>query len=230
VGLLIMSVVGLVLTAIGLLAGGYYARQGRRRNELVVSVKSQPMIVERDTEAGSAVSLRYDDQVVDDPHLLTAVLECVGPKDITSADFDQGKPITIALEVPMIALLRSDGLEIVENYRSTSIDVLPNLLPKGKTFILSAITDGCPNARVTAHLIDTDVLDNKPAGNPLLKAAVRRFSAYSYTIFAVLGALTTVIAAWLTTAENEKIDLIRSNDPVTVTVTAVPATTPPAHP
>jgi hypothetical protein len=219
VGLLIMAVVGLALTAIGLLAGVYYAKQGRRRNELVVSVKSQPMIVERETEAGSAVSLRYDDQVVADPYLMTAVLECSGPKDITSADFDAGKPISIAFDVPMIALLRSDGLAIGESYRATSIEVLPNLLPKGKTFILSAITDGCPNPRVTTHLIDTDVLDTKPEGNTLLKAAMRRFSAYSYTIFAVLGALTTVIAAWLTTAEADKLDEMRPNSVVTVTVT-----------
>jgi hypothetical protein len=35
-------------------------------------------------------------------------------------------------------------------------------MPKGKTSILSAITDGCPDARVSAQLIDTDVLEKKP--------------------------------------------------------------------
>jgi hypothetical protein len=222
--LVVIAIAGLVLTLGGLLAALYYARAGRRRNELVVSVKSQPMIVERDTEAGSAVSLRYADQVVDDPYLITAMLECVGPKDITSADFDQGRPVNISFEVPMIALLRSDGLEIAENYRATSIDVLPSLLPKGKTFIVSAITDGPPQPLVRAHLIDTDVVDTKPEAVSFVVAAVRRLMPYSYTIFVVLGAATTVVAALLTTAEKEKIDDIRSNDPVTVTVTAVPST------
>jgi hypothetical protein len=221
VGLLITAVAGLVLTAIGLVAAVVYARQGRRRNELVVSVKSQPMIVERDTKAGSAISLRYDDMVVGDPHLITAVLECLGPKDITSADFDQGKPLSIAFGVPMIALLRSDGLDVVDEYRATSIDVPPTLLPKGKTFILSAITDGCPQVRVGAHLIDTDVLDKKPAAASFVVSTVRRLMPYSYTIFVVLGAATTIVAALLTTAEADKLEDI-SNSPVTVTVTAAP--------
>jgi hypothetical protein len=95
----------------------------------------------------------------------------------TSADFDPGRPINIAFEVPMIALLRSDGLEIVEDCRATSIDVLPNLLPTGETFILSAITDGCPNARVSAHLIDTDVIDKKPEGGGSIVATARRLGA-----------------------------------------------------
>ena len=222
-GLLVIAVAGLVLTASGLLAGVFYAKQGRRRNQLVVSVKSQPMIVERDTKAGAAVSLSYDDTVVADPHLMTAVLECVGPKDITSADFDQAKPITIAFDVPMIALLRSDGLEVAEEYRATSIDVLPKLLPKGKTFIVSAITDGCPDARVSAHLIDTDVIDKKPEAAGFVVATVRRLMPYSYTIFVVLGAATTVVAALLTTAEADKLEDVQSTSPVTVTVTATPS-------
>lgn len=222
-GLLVIAIAGLVLTAVGLLAGVFYAKQGgRRRNQLVVSVKSQPMIVERDTKAGSAVSLSYDDTVVGDPHLMTAVLECVGPKDITSADFDQAKPITIAFDVPMIALLRCDGLAITEEYRATSIDVLPNLLPKGKTFVLSAITDGCPDARVSAHLINTDVIDKKPETATFVVATVRRLMPYSYTIFVVLGAATTVVAALLTTAEADKLEDLQTTSPVTVTVTATP--------
>ena len=222
-GLLIISVAGLVLTALGLVAALYYARSGRRRNALVVAVKSQPMIVERDTEVGSAISLRYDDTVVADPHLLTVVLECLGPKDITSADFDQGKPLSIEFGVPMIALLRSDGLDVIEDYRATSIDVRPSLLPKGKSFILSAITDGCPVAGVGAHLIDTDVLDKKPAAASFLVGTARRLMPYSYTIFVVLGAVTTVVAALLTTAEADKLDDMQSNSPVTVTITAPPA-------
>ncbi|CAN5488172.1 hypothetical protein BH09ACT7_BH09ACT7_02610 [soil metagenome] len=221
-GLLIVAVAGLGLTAIGLVAAVYYSRKGRRRNELVVSVKSQPMIVDRDTKAGSAISLRYDDTVVADPHLITAVLECLGPKDITSADFDQGKPLSIEFGVPMIALLRSDGLDVAEEYRATSIEVTPTLLPKGKTFILSAITDGCPQASVATHLIDTDVLEKKPAAVSFVVSTVRRLMPYSYTIFVVLGAATTVVAALLTTAEADKLDDVRSNSPVTVTVTATP--------
>ncbi|MET0702356.1 MAG: hypothetical protein ABWY93_22100 [Mycobacterium sp.] len=222
-GLLIVAVAGLVLTALGGLAAVFYARQGRRRNELVVSVKSQPMIVERDTKAGSAISLRYDDTVVADPHLLTAVVECLGPKDITSADFDQGKPLRIAFGVPMIALLRCDGLDVAEQYRATSIDVPPTLLPKGKTFIVSAITDGAPHAHVDAALIDTDVRDTKPAAVNVVVATVRRLMPYSYTIFVVLGAVTTVVAALLNTAEADKLDDMRTNSKtVTVTVTATP--------
>ncbi len=223
-GLLIIAIAGLVLTAVGLLAGVFYAKQGgRRRNHLVVSVKSQPMIVERNTKAGSAVSLRYADQVVEDPHLITVMMECVGPTDITSADFDQGKPVTIAFDVPMIALLRSDGLDISETYRATSIDVRPSLLPKGKTFIVSAITDGEPQPRVNAHLIDTDVIDKKPEAVSSVVAAVRKLMPYSYTIFVVLGAATTIVAALLTSAEADKLDEMKSSSPETVTVTAIPS-------
>ena len=80
-----------------LAAGYYYYRQANRRNQLRISVVSQSLLGDDPSQLRQVLTVRSNDQMVENPYFVTVSLTNDGPKDIRSTDFENGKPLRIQL-------------------------------------------------------------------------------------------------------------------------------------
>jgi hypothetical protein len=155
-----MGAGGLVIGAGGLGAGYYYFWQGKRRNQLKISFTSQSLLGD-DPSVRAKVSVRCDEQPINEPNLVTVSLVCLGPKDIRADDFENGRPLRIQLSGMIAAvLLGIDELSIETT--GGEVHIPPGLIPKGKAFTVKVITDGGAtgesSSAIVSPLAQTDIV------------------------------------------------------------------------
>ncbi len=155
---LVGGIAGPLVGVAGLGAGYYYYSQGRRRNQLIITVEAQSW-GEPDPQLSQGLLIRYDEQRINKPCFVTVSLTCAGPKDIVTTDFDSGKPLRIQLGAMIVAIPQINELELEKG--GGEIYVSPGLLPKGKTITVKLIADGDVDEKTTGivnPIINTDIV------------------------------------------------------------------------
>jgi hypothetical protein len=121
-----------------------YFLQAKRRDQLRIHNKLRIEAEYQSLPGGAAqlqrsLTIRYNDQPIQNLYFVTVSLANDGPKDIRSADFENGAPLRIQLPGMIRALLPLDDPTV--STTGGQIHVSPGLLPKGKTFTINVIAD-----------------------------------------------------------------------------------------
>ncbi|MFF5200225.1 hypothetical protein ACFY3B_11540 [Micromonospora parva] len=160
-----LTALGIVVAVIAIVVGALAARRwGARRRLLRFDCIITPLILvpSKHLEAWSKdlIKVTYRDLEVKEPHLAQIRLRNVGPSDVSSAHFDEGKPLSINLNCIMYGIISSSiptatttpaiGGEAI-------IELGPHLLRRGEEWLVSALVSGYPVLEIESSLIDTDL-------------------------------------------------------------------------
>ncbi|MFB9444212.1 hypothetical protein Dvina_26490 [Dactylosporangium vinaceum] len=176
-------VIALLALAVGAL-GVWYARRALfppKRRLAFYSLPPAPLL-SGDAASAAGISVSHERQVLNDPHLVTISVENTGRHDVSSAQFDGGRPITIDLDSPIKAILKVSTTPHGGTYRHSvsgrSLSIGPDLLKVGSLLTVQALTEGRPaieklEDRATGHLLDVDLefKDQHPANREFNRLA-----------------------------------------------------------
>jgi hypothetical protein len=187
---LIVAIVGIPSTVLATRAFG------NRRARLLFNCRAVPLLPEGDQHG--LVKVTYRDFDVADPHLVTISIANIGPTDIPSEAFDQGRGIRVDLKgtvfygVVSVPPAKERG-EILSQAVGTDdgyIVLGPALLRRGAVWTVEVLVSGDPDPELTSSLINTDVVRSEEDG---LQVGFRVGSAaLSASIPIVGGALSSI--------------------------------------
>jgi hypothetical protein len=116
----------------------------------------------RDAREG-LLEVTYRDFAVPNPHLVSVVFRNTGPRDISSAAFDNGRPISIGFDQTFYGLTSTKGGGKIKSSAIGTpagvaiVHLEPGLLKRGEEWSFSAVLSGPVEVSITAPLVDTDV-------------------------------------------------------------------------
>jgi hypothetical protein len=207
-----LTAVGLALT-VAVLA---YARLAVPKRRLLIIAQPATPLLQR-IDHGARISIEYDQLPVGSPHTTVLGVRSTGRNAITTAHFDQGRPIVVDFGVPVIDVLELSGSVTVRS-DGTRVLIGPDLIRPTEVIEAHLLTDGSPTLRVSEtpvvdHLIDTKVEYVRPGQMPKQKQRVQA----ALTAAALAAALT--LAGWLI--------WLWTHQPPDAEMTATPAVTSP---
>lgn len=153
---LVLGIVALLATIIFGIGQMRRAKQyGNQRAKLAWN-QTTTSLVHPSSQGSLRVS--HDGVVVHDPYLVRFELSNVGPRDVASVQFDQGKPLTIAFTGTLLALLKAEPAGVAVEQEAGTVSVAPFLLPRGKELSFELLLEGPPQGDPKiSPLVDTDI-------------------------------------------------------------------------
>ncbi|MGA6208066.1 hypothetical protein ACPESR_25265 [Nocardia testacea] len=156
-----VAVAALIVAVVGIPLSIWATRRwGNRRAQLEIGVTATPLLPEG---ADGPLQVTYRDIAVAKPYLVSVTLRNVGPRDISTATFDSGRPITVRFDETFYGLTSTDGgvravaPAIGSSGEQAVVRIEPGLLKQQAEWSFSAVTTGPVEVSVDAPLIDTDV-------------------------------------------------------------------------
>lgn len=155
----------IVAIALGLGAIGvtlYVHRKQNPRREFSYDVRASPLVSTR-VRGLDKLTVAYDGSPLTRPYLVNVQIASTGRADISSASFDGNKPVSFALNVPILGEIEQSASTETVSARlrfsdlTNSIELPPSLLPKGFTLRASYLCDGRPNVEPKVELTDIPV-------------------------------------------------------------------------
>lgn len=143
---------------------------GNRRSRLLFNWNAVPLLPERDEDGLVKVQYRHFD--VDRPHLVTISLANIGPTDISSAMFDQGRGIRVDLVNTVFYGVvsspppkeRGSLTSQAIGSKDSCIVLGPGLLRRGQVWTVEVLVSGEPQTELTSSLINTDIVRSTEDG------------------------------------------------------------------
>ncbi|HEY0260908.1 MAG TPA: hypothetical protein VGC18_13775 [Lacisediminihabitans sp.] len=168
-GEITVAIVALFVAIAGIVVAVFATRRwGNRRGKLDLTFRSIPLIPEG--VRPGLLQLSFRDFVVENPHLVEISLVNVGPRDIASAFFDGGRPISIAFNQTFYGLTGVEGGAALfspalgADAPDAIVRITPLLLKRGESWNFTAVLAGVPEIDVDCPLIDTDLRLLKAGG------------------------------------------------------------------
>jgi hypothetical protein len=163
---LVIAVVGLLVAVLS----AYFAYLAvPRRREVHVRVASTDRLLTH--VAAGTVEVRFNTTPVADPHVLRLALRCTGRTDVTSGDFDQGRPIVLTFARPVVADL-TEAPVVPAVHGGDELRVGPGLLRRGTTYLFTLLFDGDPGPpSAIGHLVGAQVRTGTARPTASLRAA-----------------------------------------------------------
>lgn len=156
--LYVSALLGLSIAVLGVLITLFFQWKNNPRRKLETEVWVSPF-----WEGGSVseqISVRYEERVIREPHVVTIVVRSAGRAEITSGNFDQMRPLEIHCGAPIVAELGSTGFrrghKDVETHSQT-VSVGPTLIRRGASLRYQVLCDGKPKLQIISNLIDTRI-------------------------------------------------------------------------
>jgi len=153
-------VVAVILGVLALLGA---RRWGTRRAELSFEYEYTSLLA--DSGAKNLIKVMYGNMEVSDPHVLTIRIINTGSRDVTSSNFDSGKPFEVILNCAMYGLVGSvsdrgneKNLVIQPSGMPGVLKFKPALLKRKQKWQVEALVSGRGNPSVRSPVIDTDVI------------------------------------------------------------------------
>lgn len=166
---------------------------GTRRRRAAFQVDVRPLLAP-DTLVSESLKVTFDGHVVPDPHLLSIRVRNFGPRDITSEDFDGGRPFKVSIGSGIFGLTETSHPPFTDvsepSVAAGYVDLEPCLLRKGEAWRVDVIVGGKVKPTFTSPLVDTDFID----GDAYYR---RRDNLYSAAINIAAAIVAGVIAILL---------------------------------
>jgi hypothetical protein len=134
---------------------------GNRRARVEFVFSSTPLLPDQVSPGLLAVTFR--DIPVKDPHLVSVTLRNTGPRDISTATFDNDRPMSVRFNQTFYGLTAvRGGAHTVSPAVGTPpedaiVQLKPLLLKRGEAWSFSAVLSGPVEVSIDAPLIDTEV-------------------------------------------------------------------------
>ena len=107
------------------------------------------------------VEVSRNGEPIPDPHLVTVLLRNTGRHAISTAQFDQKRPIIVDLKAPVVAVLSPAGpfVPATVKPKGTTLTFRPDLIRPKQEISIQLLTSGRPDPEFTIseHLVDTRV-------------------------------------------------------------------------
>jgi hypothetical protein len=149
-------------------------RRGVRRRRILLSYEASPLLPSGNK--GGLLAVTFRDIPAENPYLVTVRIRNLGPTDLTTAHFDQGKPLRVDLQCQMLGVTRTSlpGSTISRAVGAEAVlELAPCLLRVDDEWVVEAVVDGKPDCDLSSPLIDTDVI----SGPSALEQAARILSS-----------------------------------------------------
>ncbi|MFG1817023.1 hypothetical protein ACGFIF_24920 [Kribbella sp. NPDC049174] len=136
-------------------------RWGTRRGRVQIELNTTSLLL-MSGAFKSDIEVRVGDQALRNPSLFTIVIRNIGPRDLASSQFDNGKPITARVPGRVVAARwMSSGVspKAVSGDESSEISWSPALLPQKSHWTLHVLVDLYEERMVefVTPLIDFDI-------------------------------------------------------------------------
>jgi hypothetical protein len=159
------NVLAAIIAILGGLAGALGAYYGRRalfpqKRRLDVTMTIPGSIIARAQEQLGDVSVLLNGTPIVDPHIATLTIENTGSQDISTEQFDNGRPVICDLFAEIVSLRRldSDGASPAWSANGTKIVLGPDLIRAGQRITFQVLTVHAPSPQsVESYLADTEV-------------------------------------------------------------------------
>jgi hypothetical protein len=157
----IIALVGLgiaVILGIGAILGA--RRWGTRPGRLLFDHDATSLVPQTAGPSG-LLQLTFRDVNVPEPHLVRVRLVNVGPRDIATAHFDNGTPLSIDLGCTLYGVVNTSHPERTVSGALGSpavLEVKPGLLRRMEEVLIDVVVSGEPNPSLVSSLIDVDVI------------------------------------------------------------------------
>lgn len=189
-----VAVLAAVLTALT----AFYQRRSLwpPRRRLTVTWQRPVALLSRTVEG---IRVAVDDVQVADAHVVRISVANTGKNDITSAMFDQRRPVRLKFGVPVVGIIdavSAGGPVPAHALEGSQVSLGPDLLARSQVIDFQVLTDGRPRVRCEAYLADTN-LELREERRGLTERPVyqllERFSwvPASIAVGAVVGILTS---------------------------------------
>ncbi|MBM0231907.1 hypothetical protein JNW91_08580 [Micromonospora sp. STR1_7] len=167
----VLALIAIAVAVVAIAAGALAAqRWGTRRGRITLMATASSLIPEGYIRESTKNLLKvtWRDIDVEDPHMVLIGIFNTGPRDISSAHFDGGKPLLVRLNCKMfgVTALSDHSVPMVSGAIGDEavIQLGPHLLRKGEVWAVNVIVGGRPRPELVSPLIDTDVEDGtRPA-------------------------------------------------------------------
>jgi hypothetical protein len=141
-------------------------------------------------------------QISADPHALVVTLVNEGRRDVPSSAFDQGRPVTLDVGVPILDVLKmttsSSHAVPAVTVQGTALKIGPDLIARRQKNSFWVLVDG-PNVTLSCpppHPIDNDVRQGEPRANKAIRVTAWTGAAVSMAM--TVAARTEVGTVWAT--------------------------------
>jgi hypothetical protein len=162
---------GFFAVVASILVGVIIWRLGLLRRVITYSAEVTPLLARRLPQSASAkLSVFYDNQEITQPHLAILRVICKGRGDISSADFDRGRPLVIDIGARIITTVNVAEDQSRIDVRNLAADgsklrVGPCVIRPGPVFKMDLITDGPPSVTCQGNdnpLVNVRVREGEP--------------------------------------------------------------------
>jgi hypothetical protein len=157
-----LGAAGLIIAIIAIPASILGTRQwGNRRARVQFFFTSIPLLPDGTREG--LLEVTYRDVPVSSPHLVSVTLRNTGPRDVPSAAFDDGRPISISFNQTFYGLTgvrggaRTVSPALGSPAKEAIVRLEPGLLKRGEEWSFSAVLTGPVEVSITSPLVDTDI-------------------------------------------------------------------------
>ncbi|WP_155828455.1 hypothetical protein [Gordonia polyisoprenivorans] len=151
--------VGPLIAAIGLVLGGYYFIDNRRRNKLEVSWTTVRVLT-RTSKFATRLTVGYEGRELKNPQLLTVVVRNAGAKDIPSADFDGERSLQFYVGGEILEQIEPGEITPFHLNPPHKIEFGPSKVGAKKSYNISVLVEGEPEFEMISGehpLLQTDV-------------------------------------------------------------------------
>ncbi|MDN3240530.1 hypothetical protein [Glycomyces tritici] len=135
---------------------------GTRRAKVQITLDATSIIpIEIDSVP---LKVTYEDHLVENPYLITVIIDNKGPRDVSSAMFDADKSLFFWFDQPFYGLTSTAGsTEFASSSAEESqgggyVQIFPGLLSRGAQWSFSALVSGPAKVRCESSLIDTKTI------------------------------------------------------------------------
>jgi hypothetical protein len=190
-----LGIAALVVALVGIAVAVYYGRRALRppKRKLRWNFSADPLFLPHNEDWRSVIDIRVFNERVRNPYFATLTLSNIGQEDISSAHFDQGRPIEFEItgKVATLQPFHSSSAATVEG---TRVMFGPELLRAGHSWTVRMVTDGQPDVRLSSSYLIGASIDGELTDVEMSNSAQRRASSESLRI-AELAAVGTIVAA-----------------------------------
>lgn len=136
-------------------------RAANPRRTLHYEFNVMPLVQQHEGLTGS-LEIRFNGNLLQDPHIIWAGLSNMGKRDISSSHFDQDRPIKMIMGVSVVNLLSivthgGTAAAPTASVQGGELHVGPGRIGRGDVVTYALLVDGKPNCSLTHELIDVKV-------------------------------------------------------------------------
>ncbi|MFE9360898.1 hypothetical protein ACFYPB_43525 [Streptomyces olivaceoviridis] len=141
-------------------------RAAHPRRALSYDFNVMPLVQQHEGLSG-ALEIRFNGNVVQDPHIIWAGLANSSRRDISSGHFDQSAPIKMRIGASVLGLLSTktypgSAAAPAATVQGGELHVGPGRIGRGECVTFALLVEGQPNCTLTHQLIDVKVRKERP--------------------------------------------------------------------